>query len=82
MRMFVLYDKKAEQWLTPFFSKTNGTAYRELGEVVRNGGEGNMLARHPADFELYHVGEWHELDGEFQLAPLVMIGSVDQLTSS
>lgn len=82
MKMFVLYDKKAQQWLTPFFSKTNGTAYRELGEVVRTGGEGNMLAQHPADFELHYVGDWDELKGEFDVAARWMIGSVDQLTTA
>lgn len=79
MRMFVLFDKRAEQWLTPFFSKTNGTAYRELQEVVRSGGEGNMLSKYPNDFELYHVGEWNEHEGVLTSVPLQLIGTVDQV---
>lgn len=63
MRLFVIRDVKAEQWMTPFFSRTNGTAYRELSMSVKNADKDNVLAQHPSDFELFVLADWFEGDG-------------------
>lgn len=54
--LLCLRDLKAEAFLTPFFSPTRGVAFRELSDQLKRGGDGNVLASHPEDFDLYELG--------------------------
>lgn len=63
MSLLVLKDLKAEAFMTPFFAPTNGVAFRELQDQLRKGGDGNVLASHPEDFELYELGSFDPADG-------------------
>lgn len=55
--MFCIYDNKAEAFQAPFFAPTEGAAIRMIMDALRQ--PDTLIARHPADFNLYHVGFFH-----------------------
>jgi len=56
LKMFALYDSKAEAFGPPFFLDTIGQAVRALMDIVND--NQSMVSRHPADFVLYEVGDY------------------------
>lgn len=66
-KMYAIYDNKTEAFNAPFFAPTDGAATRIVQDALADGN--NQLARHPADFNLFHVGEFHYHTGE--LRPVV-----------
>lgn len=65
--MFCVYDNKAEAYQSPFFAPTEGAAVRIIQDALRD--PNTLLARHPADFNLFHVGGWNSSTAE--LVPIV-----------
>jgi len=76
MRIFAIYDVKADQWMTPFFSQTNGTAMREVSMHQREHPEA-MIAVHAADFEMYVVGDFTE--GVLSAVPKTLLGTLAEV---
>lgn len=62
MKMFSVYDKKAECFSQPFFMKATGLALRGFCDMI-NSGEKNQYSAHPEDFDLYELGTWDEETG-------------------
>lgn len=62
MSIFTVYDNKAKAYLQPFFSKTEGTAIREIRTVVNN--PDNFMSQHSEDYSLFHIGEYDEISGK------------------
>lgn len=56
MRIFRIYDTKAEQYGPLVAAHTNAEAVRQL-EVIAND-PGTEIGRHPEDFLLFHVGNY------------------------
>lgn len=67
MKIVVVRDIKANLWFNPIFSHSIGGSVRAFGDECTKPREGNPLADHPSDYELYHLGEWDETTGEFTL---------------
>lgn len=61
--MVALRDRIAGTFMQPFFVPSLGVASRTLGDEIARKGEGNILATHPGDFELYELGHFHEETG-------------------
>lgn len=59
----VLFDKAAGQFMQPFFVPAIGAAYRSLQDEAARGGDGNMLASHPGDFQVFQLGAYEDTDG-------------------
>lgn len=70
---FSVLDKKAEYFSTPFFTRSLGEAIRGFGDEARN--PDSQLAKHPNDFELYHVGYFSQETGELEQIPIMGYGS-------
>lgn len=49
----------------PIFAATRGQAVRSFSDEVNRPVDGNQLASHPEDFQLWHLGEFDEETGEF-----------------
>lgn len=83
---FSVLDKKAEFFSTPFFTRSLGEAIRGFGDEARN--PESQLAKHPNDFELYHIGFFSQETGALEEIPIMGYGSayehgrVDQLEIS
>lgn len=65
MKVFGIYDSKAECFLPPFMMKTKGEAIRALSGHV-NDPEHNFC-KFAADFTLFDLGSWDEQTGRYDL---------------
>lgn len=63
--MFVIYDSKAEAFLTPFFCKTEGMALRSVLQAMRD--PSSQFSQFPEDFALWRIGTYQDFDGTFEL---------------
>ncbi|AXH77461.1 MAG: nonstructural protein [Microviridae sp.] len=62
MRIYSVYDEKAEEFSPPFFQQNDRLAQRMITESCK--GNGSMLAAYPEDFKLYRLGEFESSTGE------------------
>lgn len=60
-KIFSLFDKKAGAYMHPFNFHNKAQALRAVEDNMRD--EKSAIARHPADYSLYCVGEWNETSG-------------------
>jgi hypothetical protein len=66
MKIVLVRDIKADAYHNPMFVNSLGGAIRAFGdECVKT--DGNPMATHPEDYEMYHFGEFDELTGTFNL---------------
>ena len=61
MKAFVIYDSKAGFFRPPMVYKSTGEALREFADAVNN--PETFVAKHPADYTLFEMGEYNELQG-------------------
>lgn len=62
-KVFSVYDRKAQAFMTPFYMQNKAMAERAFRNTV-NDAEHNFYAN-PEDFDLYYLGEYEEMTGEF-----------------
>ncbi len=79
LRIFSMYDTKAEAYIRPFFMPNVALAQRAI--VTAGQDPEHPFAQHPSDYILYELGTWEEEHAQFDLtvAPLKH-GSVKQMT--
>jgi hypothetical protein len=61
MKIFSIYDAKAQAYIQPFFSPTNGTAIRSFQSACNE--TNSNFNRYAADYTLFEIGEWEEQHG-------------------
>lgn len=54
LKMFSIYDKKADQFNVPFFFAHDGQAVRAFSDLAND--SQSTIAKHPDDYSLYCVG--------------------------
>ena len=64
LKIFTIYDTKAEAYLQPFFMGTKGQAIRAFQTSIED--PKTNFAKYPADFYLYLVGEYEDTTGDFE----------------
>ncbi|WNK12431.1 MAG: nonstructural protein [Microvirus sp.] len=64
IQMFSVYDKKTQLFSQPFPSGNAESAIRAFQDAQSDGN--TLLAKHPNDFALYHVGSFDDSEGIFQ----------------
>jgi len=65
--IYAVKDLAVQAFGQPFFLRTNGEAIRSLtDEVNRTDGE-SAVAKHPEDYELYHLGTYLEETAEMAI---------------
>jgi hypothetical protein len=65
MKMFSVFDSKAEAYLQPFFMRSTGEAVRAFGDLVQ--GADNQFSKHPQDYVLFELGSWDELKASMEM---------------
>lgn len=65
MRVFSVYDSKAEAYGSPVFLKTKGEAIRGFTDIVNDGN--SMLSKYPGDYTLFELGSFDEETAKFDL---------------
>lgn len=64
-KVFTIYDEKAEAFLQPFFAETFGIATRIVSDLVND--PSHQFCRHASDFTLFHIANFDERTGEFEI---------------
>lgn len=79
LKMYAVKDKKADAYLQPFTTQTDGLAIRMIQGAME--GENN-LSKYPEDFSLYNIGEYSENTGIIiGHQDIVCIGQLSDLTT-
>ena len=72
LKMFCIFDNKADCYLTPFFFPHTGQAVRAFKDLVAD--KNSTVGRHPDDYKLVHVGNWDDSVAEFEPTGVVSLG--------
>lgn len=64
--MIMTRDIVSNSWSTPMFVPNIGNAIRSFGDECRRKEPGNVLAQHPRDFELWHMGTYDDDTGKIE----------------
>jgi len=60
LQIFALYDKKALAYVDVFHFPQIGQAIRQVEDLLKTQ---HPLAKHPADYDLYKLGEFDDVSG-------------------
>ncbi|QXP44228.1 MAG: nonstructural protein [Arizlama microvirus] len=60
-----IYDAKTCIYKHPFMGLTKGAAIRTFIDVVND--EGSEICRHPEDFTLFHIADYEETTGDYNI---------------
>lgn len=58
MKVYTVFDSKAEAYLPPFMATNDGVAGRMFSEACND--RKSMLGKHPADYTIFEIGSWDE----------------------
>lgn len=72
-KIFSVWDLKTEAYMQPFFSPTLGSGIRAFLDASQE--PNSMLAKHPSDFHLHHVGEFDDSTGACEPIKPIALGS-------
>lgn len=61
IKIFSIFDSKAEAYLQPFFSQTTATGIRAFASAVNDSSQ--PMNHHPADYYLFEIAEWDQVKG-------------------
>jgi hypothetical protein len=65
LKVFGIYDSKAEAYLPPFFVKSKGEAIRAITSHVMD--EHHNFCKYAEDFTLFELGSWDDSTAKFEL---------------
>lgn len=63
MKIFTIYDSKAEAFLPPFYERSTGLAVRAFEDAANN--SEHQFNKYPSDYTLFELGEFNETTAEF-----------------
>lgn len=61
LKVFSVFDEKAQVFGQPFFLPHNGIALRSFSDLVQD--SQTSINRHPEDFKLYLIGSYDDNSG-------------------
>ena len=64
LKIFSVFDEKAETFSPPMFLKHNGEALRSFQQVVED--NTSMISKFPSDYKLYALGTFDDVAGMFE----------------
>ncbi len=64
LKIFTVYDSKAEAYLQPFFAQATGAGIRSFSEAANS--QDHQFHKHAADYTLFEIGEWDEIHGAME----------------
>lgn len=81
MKLFSIYDEKADSYSQPFTAAANGLAIRQLQELVND--KTTTISKYPEDFSLYFIGDFDSDRGlllPLDTVPVLLIRAKDCIT--
>lgn len=79
MKLYSIFDKKANIYNTPFPAPTDVHAARTFSMQVNNANDHNMLNFAPEDFSLYCIGTFNDHTGEIAAQTPEMLIEAEKL---
>lgn len=61
-----VYDRASQLFGQPIFVPSTGVAIRSFSDEVARKGDDNPIAKHPEDYELFHLGTFDDERGTFE----------------
>lgn len=58
VNLYTIRDSKTGLYDVPQYFRTHGEAERWLSDLVANNSERNLIAKHPEDFDMFHLGTY------------------------
>lgn len=65
LKIFTVYDCKAEAYLQPFYCKSKGEALRSFVEIAND--KQSQIGKYPEDFTLFELGEFDDSTAKFRM---------------
>ena len=72
MKIFAIFDAKAEAYNQPFFLTNEGQATRGFSDAVND--PQSIMGKHPADFTLFRIGTYNEETAEIKSESPTVLG--------
>lgn len=66
LKIFSVYDSKAEAYLPPFFVGSTGLAVRMFSQAAQD--SSHQFCKHASDFTLFELGVWDDEHSAFVIA--------------
>lgn len=70
LKIFTVYDSKAEAFIQPFYAQATGAAIRSFEAACNE--EGHDFARYSGDYTLYELGQFDQNTGKINLLPAML----------
>lgn len=80
LKVFTVYDSKAEAYLQPFFSVSTGAAVRMFSDAITD--SNHQFHKHAADYTLFHIGEYDDTNGLLKAVTPVSLGNALEYKSA
>lgn len=81
LRLFSIYDSRAEAYMRPFCARNSGEALRAFADLAND--PQHAVGQHPEDYSLWRHGAFDEETGELSALPKEHLGhAVDYVRSS
>nr|QJB19603.1 MAG: nonstructural protein [Microvirus sp.] len=58
MKIFTVFDSKAEAYMQPFFMQSKGAAIRAYADLAND--SNHTFGKHPEDYTLFEIGSYDE----------------------
>lgn len=65
LRIFTVYDEKANAYLPPFYFPTHGEAVRAFIDAAQQ--DGHKMNLHAMDYTLFHLGHFDDADASVEM---------------
>lgn len=65
LKMFTIYDSKAEAYLPPFYLSASGQAIRHFSDTASD--PNHAFCKHPSDYTLFEVGIFDDQHASFKI---------------
>lgn len=62
LKIFSVYDEKAQVYRSPFYLKHKGEAMRSFSDLVND--DKTIINKHPEDYKLYYLGVFDDVSGK------------------
>lgn len=72
LKVFSVFDIKADKYMTPFFMGATGEAVRAFKDLAMN--RDSLVGRHPEDYKLIQIGEFDDSTGVVKTVTQVSLG--------
>lgn len=74
VKMFAVFDSKAEVFGVPFGNSSVGAVLRQFADSVNDrSNPNNLWAKHPGDFQLYEIGAYDDETARFESLPVMRL---------